>query len=47
MQDLQEKTALVTGVANKRSIAFAIAERLAHFGVELAIAYQPLENKDA
>ena len=47
MQDLQEKTALVTGVANKRSIAFAIAERLAHFGVRLAIAYQPLENKDA
>ena len=47
MQDLKEKTALVTGVANKRSIAFAIAERLAQFGVKLALAYQPLENKDA
>lgn len=42
MQDLNGKIALVTGVANKRSIAFAIAERLAGHGVSLALAYQPM-----
>jgi len=48
MQDLRGKTALVTGVANKRSIAFAIAERLAQYGVSLAVAYQPVdEDRDA
>ena len=47
MQDLKEKTALVTGVANKRSIAFAIAERLGQFGPWTAKQGQPLENKDA
>ena len=44
MQDLRGKTALVTGVANKRSIAFAIAERLAQYGVSLAVAYQPVDE---
>lgn len=48
MQDLRGKTALVTGVANKRSIAWAIAERLAQYGVSLAVAYQPFdEDRDA
>jgi enoyl-[acyl-carrier protein] reductase I len=45
MQDLRGKTALVTGVANKRSIAFAIAERLAQYGVSLAVAYQPVDEE--
>ncbi|HEX9842539.1 MAG TPA: SDR family oxidoreductase [bacterium] len=44
MQDLRGKTALVTGVANKRSIAFAVAERLAQYGVSLAVAYQPADE---
>ena len=44
MQDLKGKTALVTGVANKRSIAFSIAERLAHYGANLVVAYQPMER---
>ena len=44
MQDLRGRTALVTGVANKRSIAFAIAERLAQYGVSLAVAYQPMDE---
>ena len=34
------KQALVLGVANKRSIAWAIAERLAAEGVQLAFTYQ-------
>lgn len=44
MQDLQGKTALVTGIANKRSIAFAIAERLAQYGVSLAVSYLPVDE---
>ena len=34
------KQALVLGVANRRSIAWAIAERLASEGAELAFTYQ-------
>ena len=34
------KQALVLGVANKRSIAWAIAERLAAEGAQLAFTYQ-------
>ena len=34
------KQGLVLGVANKRSIAWAIARRLAHEGAELAFTYQ-------
>src|SRR3954470_18415638 len=34
------KTALVLGVANKRSIAWAIAKRLADGGAQLAFTYQ-------
>src|SRR6266545_4065470 len=36
----QGKTGLVLGVANKRSIAWAIAERLAAGGARLAFTYQ-------
>jgi enoyl-[acyl-carrier protein] reductase I len=35
-----QKTAVVFGVANKRSIAWAIAQRLQHDGWRLAITYQ-------
>ena len=45
MQDLQGKTALITGIANKRSIAYGIAERMAQLGVKLAVAYQPMDHK--
>ena len=34
------KKALVLGVANKRSIAWAIAQRLAAEGAELAFTFQ-------
>ncbi len=44
MNDLQDKVALVTGVANKRSIAYAIAEDFAANGAQLVIAYQPLDR---
>jgi enoyl-[acyl-carrier protein] reductase I len=36
---MQGKRALVTGVANDRSIAWAIAERFRHHGAELAFTY--------
>lgn len=42
MQDLKGKIALITGIANKRSIAFAIAEAFSARGVKLVVAYQPL-----
>lgn len=42
MEDLKGKVALVTGVANKRSIAYAIAEDLAGYGAKLIVAYQPM-----
>ena len=38
--DLQGKNAVVFGVANKRSIAWAIARRLAEGGAQLAFTYQ-------
>jgi len=44
MQDLQNKVALVTGVANKRSIAFAIAKKLKEYGVQLVLTYLPLDK---
>ena len=47
MQDLKGKIALVTGVANKRSIAFAIAERLAQYGATLALAFQPMGKENS
>lgn len=39
-QDLQGRNAVVFGVANKRSIAWAIAQGLHQAGVKLAITYQ-------
>ena len=40
MPDFTGKRALVLGVANKRSIAWAIAQKLAEGGAELAFTYQ-------
>jgi enoyl-[acyl-carrier protein] reductase I len=37
---LEGKTGLVVGVANKRSLAWAIAERLAGAGARIALTYQ-------
>ena len=39
-EELKGRTAVVLGVANKRSIAWAIAQGLHAAGVNLAIAYQ-------
>lgn len=38
--DMQGRVALVLGVANKRSIAWAIADRLARAGADLILTYQ-------
>lgn len=40
MLSMQGKNAVIFGVANKRSIAWAIAQRLNEAGVKLAITYQ-------
>ena len=40
MIDLKGKVAVVLGVANKRSIAYAIAEKLATAGATLVLCYQ-------
>lgn len=40
MSDFQGKTGLIVGVANKRSIAWAIAQALAARGARLAVTYQ-------
>jgi enoyl-[acyl-carrier protein] reductase I len=40
MIDLKGKVAVVFGVANKRSIAYAIAEKLAAAGATLVLSYQ-------
>jgi enoyl-[acyl-carrier protein] reductase I len=40
MIDLQGKVAVILGVANKRSIAYAIAEKLAQAGATLVLCYQ-------
>src|SRR5215204_3087173 len=40
MTDLQGKHGLIVGVANKRSIAWAIAEAAANAGARLAVTYQ-------
>ena len=39
MPDLSGKHGLVVGVANKRSIAWAIAQALAKSGARLALTY--------
>ncbi|MGF1513615.1 MAG: enoyl-ACP reductase FabI [Elainellaceae cyanobacterium] len=41
MLDLKDKRALVTGIANNRSIAWGIAQQLRKAGAELAITYLP------
>jgi enoyl-[acyl-carrier protein] reductase I len=45
MDDLQGKVALVTGIVNRRSIAYAAAEDLAAQGCRLALTYQPLDRE--
>jgi enoyl-[acyl-carrier protein] reductase I len=40
MTDLAGKTGLVVGVANKRSIAWAIAQAASAAGARLAVTYQ-------
>jgi enoyl-[acyl-carrier protein] reductase I len=40
MIDMKGKVAVILGVANKRSIAYAIAEKLAGAGVTLVLCYQ-------
>ena len=40
MHDLQGKTGLIVGVANKRSISWAIAQAAAQAGARLAVTYQ-------
>ncbi len=40
MIDMQGQVAVVFGVANKRSIAYSIAEALAHAGATLVLCYQ-------
>ena len=40
MADLQGKTGLVVGVANKRSIAWAIAQAASEAGARMAVTYQ-------
>jgi enoyl-[acyl-carrier protein] reductase I len=40
MIDLKGRTAVVFGLANKRSIAWGIAQKLSSAGAELAICYQ-------
>jgi len=47
MDDLKGKMALVTGVANKRSIAYAIAADLSRRGARVAVAYLPLGKDKA
>lgn len=44
MQDLKGKIVLVTGIANKRSIAYGIAEDFAKYGSKLVVAYQPTKR---
>ena len=40
MVDLKGQTAVVFGLANKRSIAWAIAQKLSGAGAQIAICYQ-------
>src|SRR5271163_770359 len=40
MLNLEGRTAVVFGLANKRSIAWAIAQKLHGAGVNLAVSYQ-------
>jgi enoyl-[acyl-carrier protein] reductase I len=44
MIDLQQRRAMVMGVANDRSIAWGIAESLSRAGAEIALSYLPDER---
>ncbi|NCJ07714.1 enoyl-ACP reductase FabI [Synechococcales cyanobacterium C] len=44
MLDLTGKNALVTGIANNRSIAWGIAQQLHHAGANLGVTYLPDEK---
>lgn len=44
MLDLTGKTALVTGIANNRSIAWGIAQQLHQAGAKLGVTYLPDEK---
>jgi enoyl-[acyl-carrier protein] reductase I len=46
MLSMQDKNAVIFGVANKRSIAWAIAQRLNDAGAKLAITYQNERMKE-
>lgn len=43
--DLRGKKALVTGIANNRSIAWGIAQQLHAAGAEIGVTYLPLNDK--
>lgn len=43
--DLRGKKALVTGIANNRSIAWGVAQQLAAAGADVGVAYLPLSDK--
>lgn len=43
--DLRGKKALVTGIANNRSIAWGIAQQLSAAGAEIGIAYLPINER--
>ena len=47
MIDMKGKVAVVLGVANKRSIAYAIAEKLAAAGATLVLCYQSERLQEA
>jgi enoyl-[acyl-carrier protein] reductase I len=47
MIDMKGKVAVILGVANKRSIAYAIAEKLAAAGATLVLSYQTERLKKA
>ncbi|KAK4534588.1 hypothetical protein CDCA_CDCA02G0613 [Cyanidium caldarium] len=43
--DLRGKQALVTGIANQRSIAFGVAQALKQAGAEIGVAYLPINER--
>lgn len=43
--DLRGKKALVTGIANNRSIAWGITQRLHAAGAEIGVAFLPVNDK--
>ena len=44
MLDLSQKNALVTGIANDRSIAWGITQQLHKAGANIAVTYLPDEK---